>query len=78
MLFYLNFTAYIWDYLEEEKYGFCIHCNGSVMCGTCNVLERCCTELLRGDSSPYSILSDLTKLREARFNSNCCSHKWED
>ena len=35
VLFYFNFTAYIGDYFEEEKYGFCIHCNGSVMCGTC-------------------------------------------
>ena len=35
VLFYFNFTAYIEDYFEEEKYGFCIHCNMSVMCGTC-------------------------------------------
>ena len=34
-----NFTAYIGDYLEEEKYGFCIHCSGSVMCGTCKCAE---------------------------------------
>ena len=42
MLFYFNFTAYIRDYFEEEKYGFCIHCNGSVMCGTC----KCARTLL--------------------------------
>ena len=42
VLFYYNFTAYIGDYLEEEKYGFCIHCNGSVMCGTC----KCARTLL--------------------------------
>ena len=35
VLFYFNFTAYIGDYFEEEKYGFCMHCNGSVICGTC-------------------------------------------
>ena len=35
VLFYFNFTAYIGDYFGEEKYGFWIHCNGSVMCGTC-------------------------------------------
>ena len=35
VLFYFNFTAYTGDYFEEEKYGFCIHCNGSAMCGTC-------------------------------------------
>ena len=35
VLLYFNFTAYIGDYLEEEKYGFCIDCNRSVMCGTC-------------------------------------------
>ena len=34
VLFYFNFIASIGDYFEEEKYGFCIHCNGSVMCGT--------------------------------------------
>ena len=39
LLFYFNFTAYIGDYLEEEKYGFCIHCNGSVMYGTCKCAE---------------------------------------
>ena len=42
VLFYFNFTAYIGDYFEEEKYGFCIHCNGSVMCGTC----KCARTLL--------------------------------
>ena len=42
VLFYFNFTAYIGDYLEEEKYGFCIHCNGSVICGTC----KCARTLL--------------------------------
>ena len=42
VLFYYNFTAHIGDYLEEEKYGFCIHCNGSVMCGTC----KCARSLL--------------------------------
>ena len=31
--------------------------NGSVMCGTSNVLELCYIELLSGDGSPYSILS---------------------
>ena len=36
-------TAYIGDYLEEEKYGFCIHCNGSVMCGTCKCAEHSVT-----------------------------------
>ena len=35
VLFYFNFTAYIGDYFEEEKYGFCMHCNESVICGTC-------------------------------------------
>ena len=35
VLFYFNFTAYIGDFFEEEKYGFCMHCNGSVICGTC-------------------------------------------
>ena len=39
VLIYFNFTAYIGDYLEEENYGFCIHCNGSVMCGTCKCAE---------------------------------------
>ena len=73
VLFYFNFTAYIGDYFEEEKYGFCIHCNGSAMCGTCKCarttdvyrgvydthpwLELCYIELLSGDGSPYSILS---------------------
>ena len=42
VLFYFNFTAYIGDYFEEEKYGFCMHCNGSVMCGTC----KCARTLL--------------------------------
>ena len=42
VLFYFNFIAYIGDYFEEEKYGFCIHCNGSVMCGTC----KCARTLL--------------------------------
>ena len=42
VLFYFNFTAYIGDYFEEEKYGFCIHCNGSAMCGTC----KCARTLL--------------------------------
>ena len=42
VLFYFNFTAYIGDYIEEEKYGFCIHCKGSVMCGTC----KCARTLL--------------------------------
>ena len=42
VLFYFNFTAYIGDYLEAEKFGFCIHCNGSVMCGTC----KCARTLL--------------------------------
>ena len=42
VLFYFNFTAYIGDYLEAEKCGFCIHCNGSVMCGTC----KCARTLL--------------------------------
>ena len=39
VLFYLNFTAYIGDHLEAEKCGFCIHCNGSVMCGTCKCVR---------------------------------------
>ena len=42
VLFYFNFTAYIGGYFEEEKYGFCIYCNGSVMCGTC----KCARTLL--------------------------------
>ena len=61
VLFYFNFTAYIGDYFEEEKYGFCIHCNGSVMCGTC----KCARTLLHWivkwwRFSPYSILSAFT------------------
>ena len=42
VLFYLNFTAYIGDYFEKETYGFCMHCNGSVLCGTC----KCARTLL--------------------------------
>ena len=30
VLFYFKFTDYTGEYFEEEKYGFCIHCNGSV------------------------------------------------
>ena len=57
VLFYFNFTAYIGDFFEEEKYGFCMHCNGSVILEHANVLELCYIELLSGDGSPYSILS---------------------
>ena len=57
VLFYFNFTAYIGDYFEEEKYGFCMHCNRSVYVEHAKVLELYCIELLSGDGSPYSILS---------------------
>ena len=58
MLFYFNFTAYIWDYLEEENVVFVYIAMGVLCVEHANVLERCYTELLLGDSSPYSILSD--------------------
>ena len=60
VLFYFNFTAYIGDYFEEEKYGFCMHCNGVLYVEHANVLELCYIELLSGDGSPYSILSGHT------------------
>ena len=71
VLFYFNFTAYIGDYLEDEKYGFCIHCNGSVMCGTC----KCARTLLHWIvkwwqlsilHTLYSILSDSTLSNKPR------------
>ena len=61
MLFYFNFTAYIGDYFEEEKYGFVYTAMGVLCVEHANVLELCYIELLSGDGSPYSILSGRSK-----------------
>ena len=73
VLFYFNFTAYIEDYFEEEKYGFCIHCNGSVMCGTC----KCARTLLHWIVKWWwlSLLHTLWKklaLNERKTGIFCC------
>ena len=67
VLFYFNFTAYIGDYLEAEKCGFCNTAMGVLCVEHANVLELCYIELLSGDGSPYSILSDKTTAVICRF-----------
>ena len=60
MLFYFNFTAYIGDYFEKKSMVF-VYTAMEVLClEHANVLELCYIELLSGDGSPYSILSDIT------------------
>ena len=58
VLFYFNFTAYIGDYFEEESMVFVYTAMGVLCVEHANVLELCYIELLSGDGSPYSILSD--------------------
>ena len=72
VLFYFNFIAYIGDYFEEEKYGFCIHCNGSVMCGTC----KCARTLLHWIVKWWQLSLLPTLCLRIVYRQICCCH-WE-
>ena len=52
------YSLYLGTILRKKSMVFVYIAMGVLCVEHANVLERCYTELLRGDSSPYSILSD--------------------